>query len=100
MHTLGSSSKHDVGVSGTGLRRAYQDRVISMGLDMLLQILWALKGLSAEITLVWLERDVDANVGGYVITLDGSGAAAAPLASQVQIVCALSADMALAHMLL
>jgi hypothetical protein len=71
-----------------------------MGLDMLLQILWALKGLSAEITLVWLERDVDANVGGYVITLDGSGAAAAPLASQVQIVCALSAHMALAHMLL
>jgi hypothetical protein len=83
MHTLGSSSKHDVGVSRTGFRRAYQDGVVSMGLDMLLQILWALKSLSAEITLVWLERDVDANVGGYVITLDSSSAAAAPLASQV-----------------
>lgn len=31
-------------------------------LDMLLEILWTLKGLAAEVALVRLQRHVDANV--------------------------------------
>lgn len=71
-----------------------------MGLDMLLQILGSLEGLATEVTLVRLERDVDADVRGDVVTLDGGGAAVAPLAGQVQVVCAFAADMALADVIL
>jgi hypothetical protein len=54
-----------------------------VGLDVLLQVLRALEGLSAEVTFVWLERYVDSNVGGDVITLDSSGAAGVPAAGEV-----------------
>jgi hypothetical protein len=39
-------------------------------------------------------------VRGDVVTLDGGGAAVAPLAGQVQVVCALATDMALADVVL
>jgi len=42
---------------------------------MLLQILRTLESLSAKVTFVWLERDVDSNVGGDVITFNCGGAA-------------------------
>lgn len=42
--------------------RAKQDRIIRMSLDVLLQILWALEGLAAEVTLVWLQRNMHANM--------------------------------------
>jgi hypothetical protein len=71
-------------------------RVIGMGLDVLLQVLRALEGLATEVALVWLQGDMDANMGGDVIALDGGGVAVAPLAGQVQVVGALATDMALA----
>ena len=67
---------------------------------MLLQILRALEGLSAELALVGFQGDVDSNVGGDVVTLDGGGSALAPGAGQVEVVGRLAANMALADMFL
>jgi hypothetical protein len=75
-------------------------RVVGMGLDVFLQILGPLEGLATEVALVRLQRDMHTNVGGDVVTLDGGGVAVAPLASQVQVVGALAADMALADVFL
>lgn len=75
-------------------------RVIGMGLDVLLQVLRALEGLATEIALVGLQGDMDANVGGDVVALDGGGVAVAPLAGQVQVVSALATDMAFADVFL
>lgn len=75
-------------------------RVVGMSLDMLLQILGPLKGLATEITLVRFQGHVDANVRGDVIALDSGCVAGTPLASQVQVVGALAADMALANVFL
>lgn len=66
-----------------------------MGLDVLLQVLGTLEGLSAEVALVRLERNVHADVRGDVIALYCCGPARVPLASQVEVVGALPADMAL-----
>ena len=67
---------------------------------MLLQILWSLEGLAAEVALVWLERDMYANVRCYVVTLHCGCPTCAPLACEVEIVGALATDMALAYMIL
>jgi hypothetical protein len=75
-------------------------RVIGMGLDVLLQVLRALEGLATEVALVRLQGDMDTNMGGDVVALDGGGVAVAPLASQVQVVGALATDMALADVFL
>lgn len=77
-----------------------ENRVVGVGLDVLLQVLGTLESLSAEVTFVWLERDVDANVGGDMIALDSGGTAGVPSAGEVQVVGALSADMLLADVLL
>lgn len=71
-----------------------------MSLDMLLQILRTLEAFSTEVALVRLERDVDADMRGDMVPLDGRGAAHIPSASQVQVVCALASDMALADMVI
>lgn len=83
-----------------GLGGAKQDGVIGMSLDVLLQILRAFERLAAEIALVRLEGNVYTNMRGDVITLHGGRAAVPPLASQVQVVGALAADMALAYVVL
>jgi hypothetical protein len=69
-------------------------------LDVLLQILGALERLSTEVTFVRLQRDVDSNVGGDVVALDGRGPARIPSTGEVEVVGALSADMLLADVLL
>lgn len=74
--------------------------VIGMGFDVLLQILRPLKGLATEVTLVRLQGDMHANMGGDMVALDGGRVAVAPLAGQVQVVGAFAADMALADMFL
>jgi hypothetical protein len=71
-----------------------------VGLDMLLEILGALERFAAEVTFVWLQRNVHSNVRGDVITFDGGGTAVTPLAGQIQVVGALAADMALADVIL
>lgn len=75
-------------------------RVVGMGLDMLLQILGTLESLATEVALVRLERHMDPDVRGYVVTLDGGSVASTPLASQVQVVSALASNMALADVFL
>ena len=71
-----------------------------MRLDVFLEILRTLEGLATELALVWLQGNMDTDVGGDVVTLDGGGAALAPGAGQVEVVGGLAADMALADMLL
>lgn len=67
---------------------------------MLLQILGALERLPTKVTLVWLQGDVNTNVRGDVVALDRCGAARVPLASQVEVVGALSANMSLTDVVL
>lgn len=80
--------------------RAEEDGVIGVSLDMLLQFLRTLESLAAEVALVWLQGDVDANVRGDVITLDGGSSALVPAAGQVEVVGALATDMLLTDVLL
>ena len=82
------------------LRRAQKDRVVSVGLDVLLKILRTLEGLAAEVALVWLQWHVNADVRGDVISLHGGGATATPLAGEIKIVGAFSANMAFADVIL
>jgi hypothetical protein len=77
-----------------------EDRVIGVGFDVLLQVLRTLECLSAEVAFVWLKGDVDSNVGGDVVALDGGGTARVPATSEVQIVGALTSDVLLADVLL
>lgn len=71
-----------------------------MGLDVFLQVLRTLEGLATKVTLVRLQRDVDPDMRGDVVTLDDSSAATAPFAGQVEVVGTLTANMALTHMFL
>lgn len=71
-----------------------------MRLDMLLQVLGALERLAAELALVRLQGHMHADVRGDVISLDRRGPARVPLASQVEVVSALTANMALTNVLL
>lgn len=82
------------------LGRPDQDAVVGMGLDVLLEILRALEGLSAEVALVWLQRDMDTDVRGDVVTLHRCGAARVPLASQVEVVGALPSNVPLTDVVL
>jgi hypothetical protein len=71
-----------------------------MSLNVLLQILRTLESLATEVALVRLERYMDSNVRGDVITLDGGSVASTPLARQVQVVSAFASNMALADVFL
>lgn len=71
-----------------------------MSLDMLLQILRALEGLTAEVAFVWLQWDVNSDMRSDVIALDSGRTASAPLASKIEIVCALATDMTFADVVL
>jgi hypothetical protein len=79
---------------------ADEDRVIGVGLDVLLKVLGTLERFAAELTLVRLQGHMDADVRGDVITLDGGGAARVPLAGEAEVVGALAANMALTDVLL
>jgi len=79
---------------------AHENRVVGVRLDMLLQVLGPLERLAAEVALVGLQRHVDADVRGDVVSLDRGGAARVPLARQVQVVGALAANMLLAKVVL
>lgn len=89
-----------VGAAAVGLWRAQQNRVVGVRLDVLLEILGALEGLAAEVALVRLEGHVNADVRSDVVALDRRGAAVTPLARQVEVVCALAANMALTDVVL
>lgn len=88
------------GAATVGLWRAQQDRIVSVSLHVLLQILGSLESLAAEVALMRLQWDMDADVRSDVISLDSGGTAVAPLAGQVQVVGALTTNMALANVIL
>ena len=71
-----------------------------MSLNMLLQILRSLEGLAAEIAMMRLQWDMNANVRGYVVTLDNSDMTIAPSTSQIKIVGALTPNVVLTNMVL
>ena len=93
---------HTIGWTGTTSRvgRSNENRVVCVGLDVLLQILGTLEGFSAEVTLVGLQGNVDPDVRSDVVTLDGRGAAVGPAAGEIQIVGTLSTDVTLADVFL
>jgi hypothetical protein len=80
--------------------RLITSRVLSMSLDVLLEILRTLEGLLAGVALVRLEWNMDTDVRSDVIALDSSRVAVDPSTSQVKIVGGLAADMTLTHVLL
>jgi hypothetical protein len=67
---------------------------------MLLQVLRPLERLATRIAFVGLKRDVNPDAGGDVVTLDRRHTAGIPLTRQVQGVCTLAANMALAEVVL
>lgn len=69
-------------------------------LDVLLQILGTLEGLSTEVTFVRLEWDMDSDVRGDVITLHGGGTALIPTTGEIEVVCALATNVLLANVFL
>jgi hypothetical protein len=71
-----------------------------MGLHMLLQILRALEGLPTEVAFVWFKRDMDTDMGGNVVPLDGCRMTISPLTREVQIIRRFTTDMSLANMFL
>jgi hypothetical protein len=79
---------------------ADKHRVIGMSLDVLLQVLGALERLAAEVALVRLEWDMNADVRRDVVTLDRRSATGTPLARQVEVVGALATDVLLTQMVL
>jgi hypothetical protein len=87
-----------VGTVGPGILE--EDRVVSMCLYMLLEILRALEGLATELASMWLQRDVDTDVGGDMVALHNSDATISPSTGQIQIVSTLATNMALADMVL
>lgn len=80
--------------------RMHDNRVIGMSLDVLLQVLRTLEGLSAKVTFMRLQGDMDANMGGDVVALDGGSPAIPPATSQVQVIRAFATYVTLADMLL
>jgi hypothetical protein len=79
---------------------AKEDRVIGVSLDVLLKILRSLERLATEVALMRLEGNVDADMRCDVVALDSCDTTWTPVASQVEVVCALATDVAFANVLL
>lgn len=71
-----------------------------MSLDMLLQILRSFERFTTELAFVRLQGDMDSDMRGYVIAFDGRCPACTPLASEVEVICALATNMTLADVIL
>lgn len=101
-HTFGVWVSTVGGVHATGLvlGSADQNRVIGMSLDVLLEILRALERLAAEVALVGLQGNMDADVGSNMVSLHSGCPTSVPLACEVEVVGALAADVLFTDMLL
>lgn len=71
-----------------------------MGLDVFLQVLGPLESLRTGSAFVRLQRHMDTKVRGDVVTFDRGHVAGTPLASEVEVVGALTTNMPLAEMIL
>lgn len=89
-----------MGTATVWLRGTQKDGIISVGLDVLLEILRTFEGLATEVAFVWLQRNVNANMRSDVITLNSRSTTVTPLAGKVQVVGALAANMALTDVVL
>lgn len=69
-------------------------------LDVLLKILRTLESLPTKIAFVWLERNMDSNVGSDMIALNCGGTALIPATGKVQVVCAFATNVLLADVFL
>lgn len=83
-----------------GARGLYEEGVVRVCLDMLLEILRTLERLAAEFASMWLQGYVNADVRGDVVALHDLNVAVAPRALQVEVVGTLPADVALTDMVL
>lgn len=72
----------------------------SLYLGMLLEILGTLEGLAAEPTFMRPQGYMNKDMRDDMVSLYGASTTRAPLASQVEIVTALAANMVLTDMLL
>lgn len=76
------------------------DRVISMCLYMLLEVLGPLEGLPTELASMRLQRHVNTDVRGDVITFYNGNSTVTPSACQIEVIGTLTANMAFADMVL
>ena len=98
---LDPTLRHSVlSLASIRLRRPHNYTIISVCLDVFLEILRTLERFPAELALVRLQGNVDSDMGSDVVALDRGGSALAPCAGQVEVVGRLAADMALADVLL
>lgn len=67
---------------------------------MLLQVLRPLEAFAAHVTFVRLQGHMDPDVRGDVISLDSSGAAGIPLASEAEVVGTLATNMTITNVFL
>lgn len=71
-----------------------------MNFLMLFEILWALERFLAYLADMRLQRSMDSKMTCYVITFSTGSSTILPFASETQIVCALSADVVVAEMII
>jgi len=83
---------------GLQVWRAHDDAVISMCLDVLLEILGTLESLATELALVRLQGHMDSDVGGNMIALDCGGTALTPCAGEIEVISRLATNMAFTNM--
>jgi hypothetical protein len=77
-----------------------QHRVVGVSFDVLLQILRTLEALATHVASMRLERNVDSDVAGNVISLDCFGVAISPGTGQAEVVCRFASNMCFAQMIL
>ena len=67
---------------------------------MFLQVLRSLESFATEFTLVRLQRNMDPNVGGDMVSFNSRGTTVAPLTSQIEVVGGLATNMLFTNVLL
>lgn len=74
--------------------------IVSMGLDMLLEVLRPLEGLSTEVASMRLQWYMYPDVRGDVVPFHDGDTAATPSASEVEVVSALAPNVGLTDVIL
>lgn len=82
------------------VRTTKQNGIIGVSLDMLFQVLGTFEGLAAKVAAMRLQRHMNTNVRGDVVTFNDRDVAVGPSAFQVEVVGAFATDVNLAHVIL